>query len=318
MTDHSSTSAVRPLGDAEAAAVATVGCAVAALGLVGLVNSFAAVTAALRPAFGPLAWTATLGIDLGIAVFSALGLVLARLDMHLAWLRVVPWTLVAATIYLNVAPQRTWVGRTAHAALPALWVIAVDVAIHAIRVRAGLAAGRRMDAIRRSRWLLAPIPTLLLWRRMVLWEIRSYPDALARERRRLLALTELKDRYGRVRLGRVSLRVPWAWRWRAPRLDRALYRLGELTPASAIDATPADTTTEGRPAPVRTPRRAARRRTPAGTTADAVAQLRAEDATLTAGDIATRLGVSDRTVRRHLAAHRATPSFTFSEGNAPA
>jgi len=60
---------------------------------------------------------------------------------------------------------------------------------------------------------------------MVLWEIRSYPDALARERARLLALTTLQDTYGRL-----------AWRWRAPRRERALYRLGELAPAAEVPA----------------------------------------------------------------------------------
>jgi hypothetical protein len=50
----------------------------------------------------------------------------------------------------------------------------------------------------------------------VLWEIRSYPAALERERARVLALTGLQDRYGVL-----------AWRWRAPRRVRALYRLGE-------------------------------------------------------------------------------------------
>ncbi|MCK2221920.1 hypothetical protein MF672_050150 [Actinomadura sp. ATCC 31491] len=53
---------------------------------------------------------------------------------------------------------------------------------------------------------------------MVLWEIRSYPEALGRERERILAKTELQDRYGLL------------WRWKATRRERALYRLGELTP----------------------------------------------------------------------------------------
>jgi hypothetical protein len=105
--------------------------------------------------------------------------------------------------------------------LPALWVCAVEIAAHVIRIRAGIANGTRMDGIRPSRWILAPWPTLKLWRRMVLWEIRSYPDALARERARVLALTDLQDAYGR-----------WAWRRRAPRRVRALYRLGDLAPAS--------------------------------------------------------------------------------------
>ncbi|MGH8881122.1 MAG: DUF2637 domain-containing protein, partial [Stackebrandtia sp.] len=184
------------------------------------VNSYQAVKHAAEPMFGPLAPTVPIGIDLGIAVFTGLDLVLAKLNMRPAWLRLVPWSLVAVTIYLNVADEHTWFGRVGHAVLPALWVVAVEVATHAIRTRARLTSTKkRRDRIRVSRWLLAPVPTLGLWRRMVLWEVRSYPDALARERDRLLAKTHLQDTYGR-----------FSWRWKAPRRDRAMYRLGELAP----------------------------------------------------------------------------------------
>ena len=54
---------------------------------------------------------------------------------------------------------------------------------------------------------------------MVLWETRSYTEALTRERARLLARCELADTHGGL-----------AWRWRAPRRDRVLYRLGDLAP----------------------------------------------------------------------------------------
>lgn len=211
----------RELSDGERTAVTVVAAAVGVLGVLGFVNSFAAVQAAARPSFGSLAWTVPLAIDVGILVFSALDIVLARLDMRPRWVRLVPWSLIAATIYLNVADQPTWFGRTAHAVLPALWVVAVEVGTHAVRVRAGLASATRMDRIRTPRWLLAPLATVLLWRRMVLWEERSYTAALDRERTRLLALTHLQDTYGR-----------WAWHWRAPRRARALYKLGELAPGT--------------------------------------------------------------------------------------
>ena len=168
-----------------------------------------------------------LGIDLAIAVFSAMDIVLARLDMRPRWVRLVPWSLTAVTIYLNAAGQPSWFGRVAHAVFPALWVVAVSLAAHVIRVRAQLTAGTAIDRIRASRWLLAPLRTALLWRRMVLWEIRSYPDALARERARLLAVTGLQDTYGVI-----------VWRWRAPRRVRVLYRLGELAPQADPEATP--------------------------------------------------------------------------------
>ncbi|WUI00953.1 DUF2637 domain-containing protein [Spirillospora sp. NBC_00431] len=209
----------RALTSNEFTAVAVVAALVAALGLLGFVNSFAAVAEASKPSFGRLAFTVPLGIDLGIAIFAALDIVLARLDMRMRWLRFIPWALTAATVYLNVATEHGVFGKVAHAVLPALWVVAVEIAAHVIRIRAGISAGTRMESIRASRWLLAPWPTARLWRRMVLWEIRSYPDALNRERARVLALTDLQDTYGR-----------WSWRRKAPRRVRALYRLGELTP----------------------------------------------------------------------------------------
>jgi hypothetical protein len=102
---------------------------------------------------------------------------------------------------------------------------------------------------------------------MVLWEIRSYPDALARERDRILARTRLQDTYGRI-----------AWRWKAPRRERALYRLGELAPDALTEAVTAldtgGTATEaGAARPVRK-RRTAKRRGRRKLLADYVAEAR--------------------------------------------
>jgi hypothetical protein len=224
--DMSGTQGQGALGPVERAAAATVVVLVGLLGVIGAVNSFRAVANAVEPSFGDLAWTVPLGVDVGIAVFTALDLLLARLGMRMSWLRLVPWVLVATTIYLNVAGEDEPVAAVAHAVLPGLWVIAVEAGSHVVRARAGLAgraAPDRMDRVRWTRWVLAPLSTLRLWRRMVLWETRSYPEALRRERDRLLACTELQDRWGR-----------WAWRWRAPRRARVLHRLGELAPAGAL------------------------------------------------------------------------------------
>ena len=208
--------------------VTAVSTAVGALGLLGFVNSFHRVDATAQPSFHGLAWTVPTGIDLGIFVFSALDIVLAILDMRIVWLRLVPWALTAVTIQLNIAdqtgqPALTGFDKLAHGVLPAMWALSVEVGAHVVRKRARLTNAKRMDRVRVSRWLLAPVPTLGLWRRMVLWEERSYPAALARERTRVLAKTDLQDRYGR------------AWRLNAPRRERALYRLGELAPTPIAD-----------------------------------------------------------------------------------
>ncbi|NRQ34306.1 DUF2637 domain-containing protein [Nonomuraea sp. NN258] len=221
------TSGPRPLSDGEQTLISVTAAAVGVLGLVGFVISFATVMDAAKPTFGPLAFLLPLGVDLGIAVFSALDLVLARLDMRVRWLRFIPWALTAVTVYLNVAAYTStpsgpdWFAVVAHAILPGLWIVAVEIGTHAVRKRADLAnPSRRIDSIRVSRWLLSPLPTFALWRRMVLWEVRSYPEALGRERDRILAKTDLQDRYGRL------------WQFKASRRERALYKLGELVPAS--------------------------------------------------------------------------------------
>src|SRR5262245_42643891 len=272
------------LGRIERAAGGVVVALVVLLGVIGAVNSFRAVAAAVEPSFGGLAWSVPLGVDVGIAVFTALDLLLARLGMRMSWLRLLPWALVATTIYLNVAGEHDPVAAVAHGVLPGLWVVAVEAGSHVIRRHVGLTGAdgaAQMDRVRWSRWLLAPASTLRLWRRMVLWEIRSYSEALRRERDRLLACTDLQDRWGR-----------WAWRWRAPRRARVLYRLGELSPATALPTALAD------PAPVN--RRPSSRTTPkrprpsdlgelvaAGrTVAD---ELAAEGVPLTRGSLAERL-----------------------------
>jgi Protein of unknown function (DUF2637) len=226
----SSTSSHGPaaLGRGERAAAGVVVALVVVLGVIGAVNSFRAVADAVEPSFGGLAWTVPVGVDVGIAVFTALDLLLGRMGMRMAWLRLVPWVLVVTTIYLNVAGEHDPVAAVAHGVLPGLWVIAVEAGSHVVRRHVGLSssrAGERMDRVRSSRWLLAPASMLRLWRRMVLWETRSYSEALRRERTRLLARTELQDQWGAL-----------VWRWRAPRRERALYRLGDLAPAAALPA----------------------------------------------------------------------------------
>ncbi|MGP3913728.1 DUF2637 domain-containing protein [Nonomuraea sp. 10N515B] len=75
----------RTLTQAEHNAVNAVTIAVGVLGMIGFVNSFKKVMDAAAPTFGALAFTVPLGIDLGILAFSALDIVLARLEMRLTW-----------------------------------------------------------------------------------------------------------------------------------------------------------------------------------------------------------------------------------------
>lgn len=190
------------------------------VGGIGLVASFDTVAAAgARWGFG-IPELLPIGIDLAIPVFTLANLLLIRMGMPLVWVRFVPWALTAVTCWLNVAAGTSLSAKIAHGTMPLLWVVLSEIAAHVYAARIGAATGRRMDGIRRSRWLLAPFGTAALWRRMVLWEITSYPEALQRERERQLACADLREQYGR------------GWRRSAPRRTRVLLALGEYHTAS--------------------------------------------------------------------------------------
>ncbi|WP_329368521.1 DUF2637 domain-containing protein [Streptomyces sp. NBC_00669] len=207
------------------------------VGGVGLALSFDTVTAAAArwgfatPQMLPLA------IDLAIPTFTAVTLLLIRMGMALAWVRFVPWALTLVTCWLNIAAGTSLSARVAHGTMPLLWVVLSEVAAHVYAVRVGIATGKRMEKIRKSRWLLAPITTFALWRRMTLWEITSYSDALARERDRQLVRADLRAEHGR------------RWRSKTDSRTRVLLKLGELAPTT----TPELPTPEEPAEPVQTP-----------------------------------------------------------------
>ncbi|MFG2303498.1 DUF2637 domain-containing protein [Actinacidiphila glaucinigra] len=227
-----------PLSGPERLLVAVAGLLGVGVGGVGLAMSFDTVSAAgarwgfATPEMLPLA------IDLAIPVFTVVNLLLTRLDIALSWVRFVPWALTLVTCWLNIAAGHSVSAKIAHGTMPLLWVVLSEVVAHVYAARIGAVTGRRMEKIRRSRWLLAPVSTFVLWRRMTLWEITSYGDALARERERQLARADLRERHGR------------RWRSKTDRRTRVLLRLGEMAPADTDSAPiPAAVAAEAVPAP---------------------------------------------------------------------
>ncbi|MFJ7968531.1 DUF2637 domain-containing protein [Streptomyces sp. NPDC096324] len=224
---------VPPLKRAEKGAMGLAALAAAGVGALGLASSFDAVTgAAVRWDFGH-PWMLPVGIDVAIPVFTAANLLLIRLGMPLAWVRFVPWVLTLVTCWLNVAAGREVAAKVAHGTMPLLWVVFSEIAAHMYAVRIGAATGRRMEKIRKSRWLHAPFSTYALWRRMALWEVTSYSTALELEKRRLLDRAAMREQYGKD------------WRKTAPERERVLLRLGQFTQAD-----PAAGTVQPQPAPV--------------------------------------------------------------------
>ncbi|MFF5028564.1 DUF2637 domain-containing protein [Streptomyces collinus] len=194
--------------------------AAAAVGALGLISSFDAVSAAAASWGFHAPWMLPVGIDVAIPVFTVANLLLIRMDMALAWVRFVRWALTLITCGLNIAAGHSLSAKVAHGTMPLLWVVFSEIGAHIYAVRIGAATGRRMEKIRFSRWLLAFPSTFALWRRMTLWEVTSYSEALAREKERQLARADLREQYGRK------------WRSKTPRRERVMLRMGDLAPAT--------------------------------------------------------------------------------------
>ncbi|MFE6287981.1 DUF2637 domain-containing protein [Streptomyces sp. NPDC057877] len=200
---------------------------------IGFAGSYAAVRElALKKGFGDFSYVFPIGIDAGICVLLALDLLLTWIRIPFPLLRQTAWLLTAATIAFNGAaawPDPLGVGM--HGVIPILFVVSVEAARHAIGRIADITADKHMEGVRLTRWLLSPVPTFLLWRRMKLWELRSYEQVIKLEQERLVYQARLRSRYGR------------AWRRKAPveslmplRLARYGVPLAETAPAGLAAA----------------------------------------------------------------------------------
>lgn len=184
----------------------------------GFAGSYTAVAQlAERKGFGWFASVFPLGIDVGIVVLLALDLLLTWQRMPYPLLRQAAWGLTAATVAFNAATAwPDYLGVGMHATIPILFIITVEAARHAVGRIADITADRHVDGVPLWRWILAPLPTFVLWRRMRLWQIRSYPQAVEMERERVMAARRLRYRYG--------LR----WRSKAPEVEVMALRMAHL------------------------------------------------------------------------------------------
>ncbi|WP_333739991.1 DUF2637 domain-containing protein [Streptomyces sp. IBSBF 2806] len=200
---------------------------------IGFAGSYAAVRdLAAEKGFGTFAYVFPVGVDAGICVLLALDLLLTWTRIPFPLLRQTAWLLTAATIAFNSAaawPDPLGVGM--HAVIPILFIVAVEAARHAIGRIADITADKHIEGVRLTRWILSPLPTFVLWRRMKLWELRSYEQVIRLEQERLVYQARLRSRFGR------------AWRRTAPvealiplRLARYGVPLAQTAPAGLAAA----------------------------------------------------------------------------------
>jgi len=217
------TPAVQPLRKSQkwlAVGAGTAGTALAALGgfeSYGAVRQVAVAHGFAHPSVFPL------GVDTAVVALFLAELLLAWLDMPFPPLRWGAWALVGATIWWNAAASAGNVlGMAMHAAAPLLVVVVVwiEAIRHAVRTRTQMATGQGTDRrLRRWRWLLAPVATFRMWRARCLWNVTSYAEAIALDRRRLLVKARLRKKWGWTRHG-------FFWWALAPAEERMALRLG--------------------------------------------------------------------------------------------
>jgi hypothetical protein len=260
----------RVLGDGagERAAVLMIGITMLALALMGMYVSFQTVYEYVRPWFRDTAWVVPIAIDVAILVFSAADLLLSYWRMAKPSMRLVPWGFTAATIWLNWQAGGPLPIRIAHAAMPALWILFCEYARHVLAARVGLVSGARMENVRRARWILAPMSTARLRRRMILWEITSYRRALELEAERRAEIARLEMAHGRK------------WRRRASAHERLALKLAAVAPAEILPSLTASIAPERSEAPAEPP-------TPSGTPAPAEDPPTVETRAIRAGDTPT-------------------------------
>ncbi|MCX4681577.1 DUF2637 domain-containing protein [Streptomyces sp. NBC_01433] len=210
----------------------------AIVGAIGFAGSYDSLKElAEHKGFGKFSYFLPIGVDAGIVALLSLDLWLTRMRIPMPLMRRAAWVLTASTIYFNAnagVPQPTtvnpypslWDDPVAvgmHSVLPLSFIAIVEAARHAVLRLAKLAEDDSMDKVRTIRWVLDPLRTFGLWRRMRLWEITSYATALLREKERLVYLYRLRARFGSKRKAPVEVALP---------LRLADY--GELLPAPPL------------------------------------------------------------------------------------
>jgi hypothetical protein len=178
-----------------AAAVFTIAVAIAVV-VYGAAGSYSSVW---RLAVGhsvPLPRLVPLGIDGGLVLAVLTDIVLTWIRQPLWWLRAAARGFVAGSVAANAAAG--WPDPIAvflHCFAPVIVLLVTEAGRAALLRKHAAADGR--DPIPLARWLVAPLATAAMWRRMALWGVKSYAKAVAAEVTRRQAIVQLQVHYGR-------------------------------------------------------------------------------------------------------------------------
>lgn len=186
---------------------------------IGFAGSYMAVSdLATAKHFGWYARVFPIGVDAGIAVMLALDLVLTGLRMPFPLLRQTAWFLTAATVAFNASSAwGDWLAVGMHATIPALFIVTMEAARHAVGRIANITADRHIESPPWQRWVLSPIGTFIIWRRQRVWQIPSYLTVIEQQRELRVFRAQLRKDYGR-----------WSWRRQTPADKLLVFELARF------------------------------------------------------------------------------------------
>ncbi|WP_026118986.1 DUF2637 domain-containing protein [Nocardiopsis ganjiahuensis] len=175
-----------------------------AVGVYGLVISYWTVRELAERLHMPLPALYPIGIEGGMVAVLAIDIVLTWIGRPIGWLRQVARILAGTAIGINAyaGMEHGPAAIIMHALAPAILIVGVEALRHHLLVL--LEVPEEREPIPRGRWLLAPLSTVAMWRRMILWQQPKYGEALDTHLDRHEALAELKRAFG------------WRWKKRIP------------------------------------------------------------------------------------------------------
>lgn len=289
-----------------------IGWGLSGIGVIAFGLSYWFVALAALPVFGVFAYVVPVLLDLNIGTAAALGIVLELNGLSGRFPRLFSRLLIAATVYANVADAHSTYARVMHGLPPVVWAVLVAIAEGAIRRIVGLSDETRIQALRKVLWLLKPFSTFRVWRAMRVHELTTYKEGRDYLARRTAARGLMAEWHGR------------AWKRRAPSAQVLAVKLAEATArpvAELVSAASKDITAaaaaagrpigadgkKAEPGPEKAKARPRKRPSRGQDSAAKVAAVAAEFPDATTAELAERLKLAPRTVRRYLALAQGQP-----------
>jgi hypothetical protein len=192
----------------------------------------------------PLPRLVPLGVDGGLVLAVLTDIVLTWIGQPLWWLRIAARGFVSGSVAANAAAG--WPDPIAvflHCFAPVIVLLVTEAARAALLRKQAEADGR--DPIPLARWLASPLATLVMWRRMALWGVKSYAKAVTAEVTKRQAIMQLQQHYGRRWHKHAPGDLVWLLRT-GNRLEEACARVASITAAQDGTGTTANPGTGNR------------------------------------------------------------------------